>query len=140
MNTFLPLSNHKKQECKKYYINKFPNIKQIVFQTVHSDLVDCGSEELKTQYTKLVNAAKDSNTKLIISGPIPDPLMISECFSRASSVNDWLTVQKSDGLMNVIDNFHLFWNKPYLFQMRSSILGKQGILRLQSAMNSALKF
>ena len=125
-------------ETADYYLNKFPNIKHVVFQAVHSDMIDKGSEELKVQYRKLISSVKASHAKLLISGPIPDPLMISESFSRASSVNDWLIKQVEDGFMSVIDNFKLFWNKPYFFQTRSSILGKQGINKLQSAMNSSL--
>ena len=125
-------------ETTNFYLEKFPDIKQIVFQVVHSDMIEKGSEELKKQYSNLIDTARGLGVKLIFSGPIPDPNMKSECFSRASYINDWLIEQEKNGSFGFVDNFASFWNKSYLFQSRSSFLGNNGILKLQSAITSTL--
>ena len=101
-------------------------------------MIEKGSEELKKQYSNLIDTARGLGVKLIFSGPIPDPNMKSECFSRASYINDWLIEQEKNGSFGFVDNFASFWNKSYLFQSRSSFLGNNGILKLQSAITSTL--
>ena len=125
-------------ETTKYYLDKFPNVKTIVFQTVHSDMANCGTELLKLSYNNLIDIAKTYGAKLVISGPIPDPRMISESFSRSSNINDWFLEQEGKGCCKFVDNFTVFWKKPHFFHKRSSVLEKQGVQTLASALNHIL--
>ena len=84
------------------------------------------TELLKAKYNRLITTTLWLNIKLIISGPISNPEMSTETFSRTAAINKWLKHQHIDGELIIVDKFRSFWRKPHLFEYGKDELNMEG--------------
>ena len=121
------------RETTGFYLEKLPNVKTVIFHFSTSVLIKGQTQRIKRNINLLQVVVKSYQANLVISGPIPDPSMSNETFSRSQAVNNWLSSLKQQRDLVLLRNFQQFWKRNNLFDGRSSVLSHLGAKRL--AMN-----
>lgn len=92
------------------------NVSTIVTHVGSNDTSNRQSEILKQDFITLLSTLRASNSRLIISGPLPCTRRGYGKFSRLCAFNDWLRTLCEKEHLCFIDNFDTFWQNPALFK------------------------
>ena len=125
-------------ETTKFFLDRFPKIKTVVFHGGSTVMKRGKTEVIKTMYRMLIEQLKCRNINLVLSGPFPNPCMSSETFSRTASINRWLNNLDDQEHLTIANNFGSFWNKPGMIFSNSYKLTSKGAAQLLTNIQSRL--
>ena len=109
-----------------------PTAKSLILHTGACDVVKQQSEVLKQDFSDLLNKVRSLDTVVFVSAPLPTVRRGDERFSRLLMLNKWLKATCAAQLVNLIDNFNIFWERRHLFKEDGFCLNKPGIRLLTS--------
>ncbi|KAL7878216.1 hypothetical protein SRHO_G00048590 [Serrasalmus rhombeus] len=89
----------------------------VVIHVRTNDISDRRSEVLKEHYQMLLDTArKKTDTRIVISGPLPTYRRGSERFSRLFALQSWLRSWCACNGLGYVDNWSSFWEQPALYR------------------------
>uniref|UniRef100_A0A3P9LE71 SGNH hydrolase-type esterase domain-containing protein n=1 Tax=Oryzias latipes TaxID=8090 RepID=A0A3P9LE71_ORYLA len=91
-------------------------ITRIIVHVGTNDTTRQQSEVTKLDFLDLFLVLKNTGKTVFISGPIPTLSRGSTRFSRILSLNTWLQSASCKFRFGFIDNFNLFWNRPFFYR------------------------
>ncbi len=111
----------------------------LVIEAGVNDIKNQRSEELKEDYTRLVDSLLDTGKQLVISGPLPSLYSGDVKFSRLRQSHIWLKRYCRDKGIPFVDNFVAFLHRPQLFKRDSLHPNAQGSCLLASNIELTLR-
>lgn len=106
-----------------------PSVHRIIIHVGINDISKEQSEVTKQDFKDLFHVLKPwilEGISVFISGFTPVLRHRDEHFSRAFYLNSWLNSSCRQHHISFIDNFNLFWNRPFYFQRDGLHLNRSG--------------